>query len=161
MNKAAGGFAFALLLTASFLDAGQSKDLPDNLTFTTTDNKTIASAELKASPLVLMVGAAWCPECRQKASEVQKAYLLYKDRGVRFLCVLGKSSDEDLAEFRETCKITYPVVKDNGLAEALGVRVIPQTFFYAKGGVFSKRIMGVATQKELLSNIETILRLSK
>lgn len=153
----------ALLLAAavSLSHAGQGKELPDNLVVTTTDGVIVDSAAMKSAPLVLTVGAAWCPECRQEAPEVQKAYLLYKDKSVRFLCVLGNSRDEDIAEFRETYKITYPVAKDNGLADALGVRVIPQTFFYAKGGVFSKRIMGVATYKELTANIEAILRLSK
>lgn len=153
----------ALLLAAavSLSHAGQGKDLPNNLAVTTIDGATVDAAALKSTPLVLMLGAAWCPECRQEAPEFQKAYLAYKDKGVQFLCVLGKSSEEDLVEFRETYKITYPIAKDNGLADALDVRVIPQTFFFAKGGVFSKRIMGAVTYKEFTTNIETILRLSK
>jgi len=156
MNKSAGGFAFALLLTSSFVFAGQSKDLPDNLTFTTVDGKTIASTALKASPLVLMIGAAWCSECRQEAPEVQRAYLLYRDRGVAFLCVLGNSTDPDIRDFMDSYGVTYPVARDNGIADALGVRVIPQTFFFFNGGMFSKKIMGAATYKELISNIEKI-----
>jgi len=156
MNKSAGGFAFALLLTSSFVFAGQSKDLPDNLTFTTMDGKTITSTALKASPLVLMIGAAWCSECRREAPEVQRAYLLYRDKGVGFLCVLGNSTDPDIRDFMDSYGVTYPVARDNGIADALGVRVIPQTFFFFKGGVFSKKIMGAATYKELVSNIEKI-----
>ena len=137
--------------------AGQAKDFPDNLTFTTVDGKTLDSAALKGAPLVLVIGACWCPECRQEAPEVQKAYLEYKDKGVAFLFVLAASKDEEIRDFVKTHKITYPVAKDNGLVDALGVRTIPQTFFYSEGGKFSKRIFGCATHRELTSNIEKIM----
>jgi thiol-disulfide isomerase/thioredoxin len=104
-----------------------------------------------------VIGACWCPECRQEAPEVQKAYLEYKDKGVAFLYVLAVSKDEEIREFVETYKITYPVAKDNGVVGILGVRAIPQTFFFSKGGKFEKRIMGVATHKELTRNIEKIM----
>jgi thiol-disulfide isomerase/thioredoxin len=147
-------FAFSLALS---VHAGQSKDFPDNLTFATLEGKTFDSATLKAAPLVLVIGACWCPECRQEAPEVQKAYLEYKDKGVAFLYVLAVSKDEEINDFVETYKITYPVAKDNGIVDALGVRAIPQTFFFSKGGKFEKRITGCATHKELTKNIEKMI----
>lgn len=147
-------FAFLLAISAH---AGQSRDFPDNLTFTTMDGKTVASAALRGAPLVLVIGACWCPECRQEAPEVQRAYLEYEAKGVAFLYVLAVSKDEEIRDFVETYKITYPVAKDNGIVELLGVRAIPQTFFFSKGGKFEKRIMGAATLKELTSNIEKIM----
>ncbi len=137
--------------------AAQTKDFPDNLTFTTMDGKTIDSAALKGAPLVLTIGAAWCPECRSEAPDVQKAYLAYKDKGVQFLCVLGGSTDEEIRDFVEAYKLTQPVTKNNGIVELFGVRVIPQTFFFSKGGKFEKRIMGAASHRELTSNIEKIM----
>jgi peroxiredoxin len=137
--------------------AGRTKDFPDNLTFTTLDGKTVDSAALKSASLVLMISATWCPECKRQAPEVQKAYLEYKDKGVRFLCVLGGSTDDDIKEFLETHKVTFPLVKDNGIVEFLEVRAIPQTFFFSKGGKFEKRIIGPVTYRELISNIEKII----
>lgn len=147
-------FAFSLALS---VHAGQAKDFPDNLTFTTLEGKTLDSATLKGAPLVLVIGACWCPECRQEAPEVQKAYLEYKDKGAAFLYVLAVSTDEESKDFVETYKITYPVAKDNGIVDALGVRAIPQTFFFSKGGKLEKRIIGCATHKELTSNIGKII----
>ncbi|MEK6700161.1 MAG: TlpA disulfide reductase family protein [Nitrospirota bacterium] len=149
-----GVLVFSLVVS---LYAAQTKDFPDNLTFTTLDGKILDSAALKSAPLVLTIGAAWCPECRSEAPEVQKAYLAYKDKGVQFLCVLGGSTDDEAREFMETYKITYPVAKDNGIADTLGVRAIPQAFFFSKGGKFEKRIIGCATYKELTKNIEKII----
>jgi len=145
------------LLFASSLHAGQPSDLPDDLALTTFDGKVLDSAALKSRPLVLMFGSGWCPECRREAPEMQKAYLEYRDKGVLFLCVMGMTNDEEIRDFMETYKLTFPVAKDNGFAEALGVQAIPQTFFYAKGGKFVKKIVGPASHGELVTIIEKII----
>lgn len=147
---------FSLRLVSSPF-AGQPTEFPDGVTLTTVDGKALDSAALKSRPLVLIIGATWCPECRREAPEVEKAYRQYEDRSVMFLWVLGGSKDEDIKDFLLTYKITYPVARDNGIAEALGVRVIPQTLFFATGGKFVKKIIGPASQKELTENIEKII----
>ncbi len=138
-------------------EAKSSLDFPDNITLTTTDGRTVDSATLKSAPLVLMVSASWCPDCKRQAPEVQKAYKNYKDKGVIFLCVLAKSTRADIKDFIVTYKVTYPVAGDNTIADALRVGPVPQTFFYYPGGFFSKRIYGPVTYGELESNIERIL----
>ncbi len=137
--------------------AGQNRDFPDNYALTTLSGKSLDSAALKSRPLVLIIGAAWCPECRREAPEVQKAYLEYKDRGVMFLWVFGGSKDDDIWEFLMDYKITGTAARDNGLAEMLGVRAIPQTLFFARGGKFVKRIVGPASHEELVTTIEKII----
>lgn len=146
-----------IVLLIGTAQAVQPTDFPDNLTFTTFDRKVIDSAALKTAPLVLIIGASWCPECKRQAYDVQKAYLEYKDKGVQFLCVLGGSKEADVKDFIETYRITYPVARDDRIAEMLGARVVPQTFFFSKGGKFKKRIIGPASHRELVSNIEKII----
>jgi thiol-disulfide isomerase/thioredoxin len=141
--------------------AGRTKDFPDNLTFTMLDGKTVDSAVLKSTLLVLILSASWCPECKRQAPEVQKAYLEYKDKGVQFLCVLGGSRDDDIKEFLATYKVTFPLAKDNGIIEFLDVRAIPQTFFFSKGGKFEKMIIGPVTYRELTSNMRHLIRVMR
>ena len=81
----------------------------------------------------------------------------YKDRGVFFFAVFGGSSEKDIREFAESHKITYPVGKDNGIVDAFGIRVIPQTFFFAKEGKFVKRIRGCAMHHEFSKTLDKIL----
>ncbi len=145
------------LLFVSSLHAGQPSDLPDDLVLTTIDGKVLDSVALKSRPLVLIVGATWCPECRREAPEAQQTYREYEARGVMFLWVFGGSKDDDIRDFLADYKITFPVARDNGIAERLGVRVIPQTLFYAKGGKFVKKIIGPATHGELVTNIDKII----
>jgi cytochrome c biogenesis protein CcmG/thiol:disulfide interchange protein DsbE len=146
-----------LLLCVSSVHAGQPSDLPDDLALTTLDGKALDPVALRSRPLVLIVGATWCPECRREAAEAQKTYLEYEARGVMFLWVFGASRDADIRDFLAAYKITFPAALDNGIAERLGVRVIPQTLFYAKGGKFVKKIIGPASHGELVSNIDKII----
>ena len=145
------------LLFVSSLHAVQPSELPDDLVLTTLDGKVLDSASLRSRPLVLIIGSTWCPECRREAPEIQQAYLEYEARGVMFLCVFGAGRDDDIRDFLATYKITFPAARDNGLAERLGVRVIPQTLFYAKGGKFLKKIIGPVTRGELVTNIDKII----
>ncbi len=68
------------------------------------------------------------------------------------------SSDDEIKKFVETYKMTFPVGRENGIAGILGVRGIPVTVFVAKDGRIIKRHIGVVSQQELTSNIETILK---
>lgn len=58
----------------------------------------------------------------------------------------------------ETYKITFPVGRENGIAEKLGVRGIPVTVFLDRNGKIAKRHIGVINYAELSSNIEAILK---
>ncbi len=135
----------------------RAKDLPEDFAFVSIDGTTIDSKTVKGLPLVINIGASWCPECRNEAPAFQRAYLLYKDKGVFFIAVLGGSTDNDIKDFAQTYKLTFPVGKDNGLANAFGVRVVPQTFFFSRDGKLVKKIIGEAGYKELCTYIEKIL----
>lgn len=148
-------FFAALPCSGTAFAAG--KDLPPDFLFTSLDGKTFDYAALKGSPVVMAVGAAWCPECRAEAPEMQKAFLAFKDRGVVFFGVFGSSSDDEIRDFAETYKLTFPVGKDGGIVEAFGVRAIPQTFIFAKDGTCLKRIVGTASYKEIARYIEKSL----
>ncbi len=142
---------------AFFWSDAPPKDLPGDFTFVAIDGTTIDSKSLKGAAVVMAVGSTWCPECRKEAPELERAYLSYKDKGVVFIAVLGGSSDDQIKDFVQTYKLTFPVGKDNGLADAFGVRVIPQTFFFSRDGKFVKKIVGEASYRELSSQIEKIL----
>lgn len=68
------------------------------------------------------------------------------------------SSDDEIRTFTETYKMTFPVGRENGIAEKLKVRGIPATIFVAKDGSIIKRHIGSITYEELSTNIEAILK---
>jgi thiol-disulfide isomerase/thioredoxin len=126
--------------------------------FKTVDGKTVEYKATNKSPFVVNIGAHWWPECKKEAPELQKAYQAYSGKGVKFLGVFVMSSDSDIRKFVETFKVTFPVGRENGIAERLGVRGIPVTVFLDKNGKIVRRHIGVVTYADLSSNIETILK---
>lgn len=140
-----------------FSSIGQAKDLGPDFSFASLDGKTIDFKSLAGAPLVMAVGAVWCPECRAEAPHMQKAYETYREKGVIFIGVFGNSNEEEIKEFIEDYKLTFPVGKDDGIVEAFGVRAIPQTFFFDRNGKCIKRIIGSASFREISKYVEKIL----
>jgi hypothetical protein len=69
-----------------------------------------------------------------------------------------KSEVEDIEEFVDTYKITFPVGKDNGLAKDLGAQGVPVTIFIDKNGRIVERHFGIIDYEQLSSNIEAMLK---
>ena len=68
------------------------------------------------------------------------------------------SKDEEIKQFVETYKITFPVGRDKEIAKMFGVRGLPTTVFITKNGKIVKRHIGIITREDLNSNIEAILK---
>jgi cytochrome c biogenesis protein CcmG/thiol:disulfide interchange protein DsbE len=122
----------------------------------TIDGETIGTEELNNSPVILSVMAEWCPSCRAEAVELQKAYEVYKDKGILFLSLFIRSSDKGIKKFIRRNGVTFPVGKDNGMARKLGVWGIPVTFLIAKDGKIKKRYFGRINQPAIRQGIEEI-----
>lgn len=86
------------------------------------------------------------------------AYQAYRDKGVGLIGVFVMSSDDDIRKFAETYKFTFPVGKEDGIAERLGVRGIPTVVFIGKDGRIVKRHSGEITYADLDANIKMILK---
>ena len=151
---ALGGLLFSLIF---FLHPAQANDLPVHLTSTNIDGSDLDFAQLKGSPVVLVFGATWCPDCRREAREAQKAYLAYKDKGVVFIGIYGKSSKDDVNEFIETYSLTFPVCNDDKITNAFRVRAIPTILIYGRDGKLEKKFIGYTRHKKLAKYIEKII----
>ena len=67
------------------------------------------------------------------------------------------SKDEDIKQFVETYKMTFPVGRDKEIAKMFGVRGLPTTVFIDKNGRI-KRHIGIISAEDLNSGIEAILK---
>lgn len=82
----------------------------------------------------------------------------YKGKGVSFIGVFVTSQEREISKFVETYNITYPVGKENGIAEKLGITVVPTTVFIAKDGSVVKRHVGQIDYAGIVSGIKAILK---
>ena len=88
---------------------------------------------------------------------MQRAYQAYKDKGVVFLGAFATSKEKDIRKFVGKFDLTYPVGVENGIAEALGAKGIPRTFFISKDMRVIERHSGTISFKELEDGIKKIL----
>jgi peroxiredoxin len=139
----------------AFAYAGESIEY---VTFTGIDGKVVDAEELKGRPLVISIMANWCSACRSDAQEIQKAYLSYRERGVRFLGVFIRSSDSGIRSFAESLHLTYPVGKDTGIARQLRAVSVPVTAFITKEGEIAKTYYGPVSYSRIVLGIEQILQ---
>ena len=67
------------------------------------------------------------------------------------------SKKKDIRKFVEQFQISYPVGLENGIAEALGAKGIPETFFISRDGKIVKKVASTIHLSELTKGIEEIL----
>ncbi len=80
----------------------------------------------------------WCPHCKQEVPKLQETYTKYSGKGLQMvgLTKMTKgSTEEQVAEFLKTQKVTYPIAKEAGqsTSEYYGVKGIPAAVV-VKGG---------------------------
>ncbi|MDP9226287.1 MAG: TlpA family protein disulfide reductase [Actinomycetota bacterium] len=105
---------------------------------------TISSSSLRGHPLVVNFFASWCAPCRKEAPLLERAWLRYRRRGIRFIGVNVKDTRPAARDFVHRYGITYPVVTDYSLAYAQKVKVygLPETYFIDRQGRFLSTAAG-------------------
>ncbi len=107
-------------------------------------------ADFRGRPILINFWATWCSPCRFEIPELVELSGKYRDRG---LVVLGISTDdtpEQLRQFADEFKITYPILvgRDrDDVADALGLRDgIPMSVFIKADGTIYGRLEGIGTK---------------
>jgi cytochrome c biogenesis protein CcmG/thiol:disulfide interchange protein DsbE len=133
---------------------------------------TLASSDLKGTPVVINFWASWCDSCNLEAPDLEAMWKQYQARGVRVVGVDYEDQAADAQAFVAKYGITYPSVVDKGgqLATTFGVRGVPETYFIdAQGRFFSvgqgqeqgtrlgTKIQGPVSRTELKGQLDAML----
>ena len=88
-------------------------------------------SDLKGKVVLLNFWATWCGPCREEMPHLAKIYEKYRDRGFEILAITTdeKSDRPKVAPFVEKYGLTFPVLYDDGTAEAYNVNGIPATVY--------------------------------
>jgi cytochrome c biogenesis protein CcmG/thiol:disulfide interchange protein DsbE len=107
-------------------------------------------------PTVLTFWASWCAPCRKEFPLLSRAQQTNPD--IRVLGVVYKDIPADARSFVTETGATWPnAIDDDGdLAQAYGVRAIPQTFFIDRDGVIRGRLYGFSSASELATQLDLI-----
>lgn len=122
--------AWGLLVRAGPKDL-EGKPAPEFSLPVLGSEEVLSDDDLSGAPVVVNFWASWCIPCREEAPVLQRAWVKYRDEGVRLLGVNVQDSTEDALRFVEEFQITFPSVRDVELVlwREFGVRGIPETFF--------------------------------
>ena len=107
---------------------------------------TVTSDDLRGEPVVLNFWASWCVPCREEMPLFEEMARRYEDRGVHIIGVTYQDSVQGAQGFVDEIGVTYPIAldTDGSLANELGVRGLPQTFFIDRDFRFEKLSPGEA-----------------
>lgn len=140
--RMAGTLALLTLLSACGKPAAE-ESLP-KLTLTGLDGTQTSIQTFRGKLLVLNVWATWCPPCRREMPSLER---LSKKADSNRIVVAGIAADESVnavKEFTARYNITFRIYTDtpSNVANALGVRVFPETLLIAPDGKIVQRISG-------------------
>jgi cytochrome c biogenesis protein CcmG/thiol:disulfide interchange protein DsbE len=103
---------------------------------TTFEGAEINIADLRGQVVVVNVWASWCVTCVDEAELLERAYQMFKDRGVVFLGVDWSDTESKALAYLERYGITYPNGPDLGQQVKKDYRVtkVPETFLIGPDG---------------------------
>jgi thiol-disulfide isomerase/thioredoxin len=133
-----------------------SDDVPtfDEATFTTWEGEDVSLATLRGRPTVVNFFASTCIPCITEMPAFEQVYqeLGAEDAPVRFLGIaISTDRSDDAKRLVETTGVTYPTAKDkdNGVAGALDVTLLPTTVFLDGDGEVVSTSSGELSAGEL------------
>ena len=145
----------------TFVDAGPAEvggKAPD-FSLPGLDGGTVGLAEHAGAPVVVNFWASWCSPCRKEFPLLKAARAKHAADGLEVIGVSYRDIASDGRAFvaGEGADWAFARDPDGDLADAYGVRAVPQTFFIDAGGTIVSRVFGITSARDLESEIQKIL----
>jgi thiol-disulfide isomerase/thioredoxin len=108
---------------------------------------------------VLNFWGSWCGPCAIEAPGLQRVWVAYRLRGVRFVGVDELDNDGAGRAFVREFHLTYPSAKDpsGSLADDFALYGMPTTFVVDRAGVLRVRFVGYVDENDLRRAIDQVL----
>lgn len=123
-------------------------------------NKPLSVTDFPNQVVVLNLWGQWCGPCRAEAPELEKAYEASKDRGVAFLGINVRDSQQDKAQdFVASNHVGYPSIYDPEMRSLLALggkfptSVIPTTLVLDR----RHRVAAVFLRSLLAADLQPVL----
>ncbi|MEX0664869.1 MAG: TlpA disulfide reductase family protein [Acidimicrobiia bacterium] len=109
------------------------------------------SASVHGRPLIVNFWASWCRPCRTEFPLFEEARTSYGDEGLEVIGVNVQDITSDARQFADARGAEWPLVldEDEVVADAFGVRSVPETFFIAADGTVVSHVFGLTSKRDL------------
>jgi len=115
--------------------------------------ETIRLSQFNGQPVLLSIGATWCPDCRVEAPLLEE---LHKDHSeLVVLLVDSKETPKVIQQFADEFGITHPILMDeDGAVSALyQIFAIPTEIFIDADGIIRAKIIEKVTPQLLAEKL--------
>jgi peroxiredoxin len=140
-------------------DGATTGDVAPIFTLPTLDHGCVRLASLRGSPVVVNFWASWCNPCRQEFPDLRRAYARHRDAGLEIVGVTYRDIPSDSRQFAREQHADWTLANDDDgiVAQAYGVKPIPQTIFIRPDGTIAAHYYGPVSRKDLASELRKIL----
>lgn len=120
------------------------------------DGETMSLSQFKGRPILLSIGATWCPDCRIEAPLLQELHETYPQLAV--LLIDSKESPEIIQDYADEFGLTHPILldRDGAVMELYQVFAIPTELFIDADGVIQAKLIERVTPELLLEKLPLI-----
>ncbi|MDZ4828527.1 MAG: TlpA disulfide reductase family protein [Actinomycetota bacterium] len=127
-------------------------------TLVTLDGGCFSLGDARGRAVVLTFFASWCHPCEEEMPLLEAASEESPD-DLQVVAVSYEDLRRDSESFVERLGVTFPAAfdTDGDVAEAYGVRGIPQTFFIDAEGVVQDRVFGITSKPALDEPLDELL----
>lgn len=120
------------------------------------DGEMTSLSQFKGRPVLLSIGATWCPDCRIEAPLLQELHESYPQLVV--LLIDSKESPEIVQQYADEFGLTHPILLDSDgeVMELYQVFAIPTELFIDAEGIIQAKLIERITPELLLENLPLI-----
>lgn len=114
--------------------------------------------QFSGKPLVLVIGASWCPHCLHELPDLVRFHEKYGER-VGLLMVFIKSEPGEVKDLVTEHDLKFMVAQDEQaeIAKPYEVKGMPVTFFIDPGGTIVDEYLGGITLDRLTERVDSML----
>jgi peroxiredoxin len=123
---------------------------------TSLTGETIRLSQFQGQPVVLSIGASWCPDCRAEAPIIEELHKNHPE--LIILLVDSKETPDVVQAFVDEFGITHPVLldQDGAVSELYQIFAIPTDIFIDKDGIIRAKIIESVTPELLAEKLPLI-----
>ena len=120
------------------------------------DGGTVKLSQFRGQPVLVSLGASWCPDCRLEAPILQGLHESHPELVI--LLVDSKESVETVQGFADEFGFTFPVLLDGdgSVAKLYQIFAIPTELFIDADGIIRAKLVESVTNELLMENLALI-----
>lgn len=122
----------------------------------TLSGDSVKLSDFRGHRVMINFWATWCPPCRAEMPDMEK---FHQDKDIVILAVNltnSESSVEDIENFADEYKLTFPVLMDPNLdvANLYAIQPIPTTYMVDSNGLISYKAYGAMNYDLMVQEFE-------